>query len=174
MRLSIGCYALRATPCPSVACSLDWVTDEHDAEAVYRRLCDEDDDGSGDDGAGDDSDGDPSGGSMPSAQTGGGGWDDNGDMAPAPNAADELDVKATILTAARMAKVAGDKSALLDRLLEGELDPVVTWADVLRPVMTSIAHDDYSYASTRPEVCELRSDASVSAQRGAGLAGCRL
>lgn len=133
---------------PECGVLLDWVTDEHDAEAVYRKLCDEDD-GSGDAGDPDDGDGDPSGGSMPSAQTGGGGWDDNGDMAPAPNAADELDVKATILTAARMAKVAGDKSALIDRLLEGELDPVVTWADVLRPVMTSIAHDDYSYA--RPE-----------------------
>lgn len=133
---------------PAGGVLLDWVNDSHDAESVYRKLCDEDDGSNDDDG---DSDGsnDPSGGSMPSAETGGGGWDGHGDMAPAPNAADELDVKATILTAARMAKAAGDKSALIDRLLEGELDPVVQWDSVLRPVMTSIAHDDYSYA--RPE-----------------------
>jgi len=146
---------------PAGGVLLDWVDDSHDAESVYRKLCDEDDgDGGGDGGGGGGGDGDgdgdgdsgstdPSGGSMPSAETGGGGWDGHGDMAPAPNAADELDVKATILTAARMAKAAGDQTALIDRLLEGELDPVVTWDDVLRPVMTSIAHDDYSYA--RPE-----------------------
>jgi predicted metal-dependent peptidase len=110
---------------------IDWVDERMSSEEVYAKLM-QDRSGSGK-GAGEPGDGEA------------GGWDGEGDLEDAPDAADAADIEATIVAAAKMAKAAGDKSALVDRILSGVLSASVSWTDVLRQVMTSTARDDYTF-----------------------------
>jgi predicted metal-dependent peptidase len=118
---------------------LNWVTDDMSAEDIYNKLMDQRDKRK--------QQGQGQGQGQPNQQDdmGAGGWDDSGDLEDAPDAANATDMEATIMTAAKMAKACGDKSALVQRVLGGALNPTVHWTDVLRPVLTSAARDDYTY-----------------------------
>lgn len=121
---------------------IEWVTADMGSEDVYARMLREGhkpppQPGGGSEGEGS---GDPNTG-----HTGGGGWDGTGDMAPPIDQADATNMEAAILTAAKMAKVCGDKSALVERILGGALSPSVPWMEVLRDIVTTAARNDYSY-----------------------------
>lgn len=111
---------------------IDWVTEDMSSEEVYNKLKQQ---GSG---------GGSGGGGNPGEDEGGG-FDGEGDLEDAPDAADAADIEAAIMTAAKMARACGDKSTLVERILGGELKPSVSWLDVLRHVMTSASRDDYTY-----------------------------
>ena len=122
---------------PEGGIDIPWVTPEMGSEEVYRRLLDEaNDPENGQSGDGD--------GEKP-WQTGGGGFDGKGDLADGECQSDAMDVEATVMTAARMAKACGDGSALVEKILGGALEPSVSWVEYLRMVMTSAAKNDYSY-----------------------------
>lgn len=131
---------------PEGGVDIDWVTTEMSSEEIYAKLSDDDIDenSSGGDGAPEDGDedSDSTGGT-----SGGGGWDSTGDLEDAPDGdATQADIEASILTAAKMAKAAGDGSKLIDIVLSGELEPTVSWEETLRHVMNSAARNDYSFA----------------------------
>ena len=121
---------------------LPWVTSDMDAEDVYRRLMEENPNPQQQPGQNQDGDGD--GEPLP-GQTGGGGFDGKGDLADAPDQSDAADMEATIMTAARMAKACGDRSAMIERILGGELAPTVPWTEVTRNLLSSHARNDFSY-----------------------------
>jgi predicted metal-dependent peptidase len=147
---------------PEGGVDIDWVTTDMSSEEIYAKLSDDDidqnsgggdgdpDDGDEDgDGAGGTSggDGDPDDGDSAGGTSGGGGWDSTGDLEDAPDGdATQADMEASILTAAKMAKAAGDGSKLIDIVLSGELEPTVSWEDTLRHVMNSATRNDYSFA----------------------------
>ena len=118
---------------------VDWVAEAHSTEEVYARLLREN--------PPQERTGTSSGEGKPGEHggTGGGGWDGEGDLAPAASAADEANIEATIMAAAKMAKACGDKSSLVERIVGGGLTPSVSWTDVLREVVTSATRDDYTY-----------------------------
>lgn len=105
-----------------------WVTDGMDAEEVYNRLMQNPEE---------------------RPKRGGGFGDGEGDLeepTEGDNATSEADVRASIITAAKMAKACGDRSALVDRILNGGLTPSVYWPDEVRAILTSSSKDDFSYA----------------------------
>lgn len=106
---------------PAGGVNIRWVTEDMSADEVYRKLMEN-----------------------PEEQDAGG-WDGEGDIEDAPDQSDAADMEAAITTAARMARAAGDNSALVARILGGELSPSVSWTDVLRHVMTSASREDYTY-----------------------------
>lgn len=114
---------------------LPWVTTEMGWEEVYARLLQENGGKGGGKGQGD----------LSLGQTGGGGFNGEGDVAPAPEGASEMDAKASIQAAARMAKACGCGNGVVSMVLEGALDSVVPWQDALRHLMLSKVRDDYSY-----------------------------
>lgn len=142
-----------------------WVDSSMSAELVYNKLMKEEQDNGGDNAGrvGQANAGTPGkgGGSQPGGddpaqgdgESGAGGnpaqgkWDGFGrDLHPAPDSVTEADVVATIVAAAKLAKQAGQGSALVDRIIGGELDPVVPWQAVLRSVMQgAFDRRDYSY-----------------------------
>ena len=139
--------AVKGYDLPDGGVQFSWVTEEMSSEEVYRKLLENPPPQSMRRGKGQQGQGqgdDPSSGQN-SQKSGGGGWDGTGDLEDAADQADQADMEATIMTAARMAKACGDTSALVQRVLGGELSPSVRWSDVLRHVMTSAARDDYSY-----------------------------
>jgi predicted metal-dependent peptidase len=75
----------------------------------------------------------------------GGGFDGTGDLVDAQDEATRVDMEATIVAAAKMAKECGQGSALIDRVLDKVGAPHVRWQDVLRSMMTESAAADYSY-----------------------------
>lgn len=127
---------------PQDGVRIGWVTEGMSSEDVYRRLMDEQ---QNQDGSGGSGQGEPTVDEDGVQHSGGGGWDGDGDLEDAENAADAADMEATIMTAARMAKACGQKGALIDRVLGGELAPTVSWTEALRHVLTSAARNDYTY-----------------------------
>ena len=115
----------------------DWVHADSSSEEVYAKLMQNppppENGGGGGSGDGDE-------------LTGGGGFDGHGDLMDAEDGAGRADMEATIVAAAKMAKACGIKSGMVDRVLSGELDPVVPWTEVLRQVMTAVARTDYSFS----------------------------
>jgi len=125
---------------PEGGVDIPWVTAEMSTEDVYAKLLQDAEEvakHSSGEGEGEGLDGPPG--------TGGGGWDKKGDMKPGECDADAVDMEAAITAAARMAKACGDKSALVNRIVNGGLTPSVSWVEYLRKVMTAAAKNDYSY-----------------------------
>jgi len=141
---------------PKGGVNIPWVNDEMDTEVVYNKLMQDASSGKSSKGKGN---GNGKGGQQGSGgngdpdysdlegegEYGKGGFDGQGDLMDAESEADRVDMEATIMAAAKMAKACGDKSALIDRVLGGALDPLVNWADELRAMMTSASRDDYTY-----------------------------
>ena len=122
---------------------LDWVTEDMSSEYVYRKLMENPPPESKSSGGWGDGDGDGTKDEQGGAQ---GGFDESaGDLRVAPDEAELADIEATIVTAAKMAKAAGDTNALVDRAIGESRAPKVSWSEVLRRVMTSISRDDYTY-----------------------------
>ena len=123
---------------PKGGVHIGWVKEEHSSEYVYNKLKEQQQEqkskggGSGD-GEGEEDDG------M------GGGFDGQGDLEDAQDEATRVDMEATIVAAAKMAKDCGQGSALIDRVLEKVGDAKVRWQDVLRSLMTESAAADYTY-----------------------------
>ena len=124
---------------PKGGVHIGWVKEEMSSEYVYNKLKEQQQQqkskggGSGD-GEGEEDDG-----------LGGGGFDGTGDLEDAQDEATRVDMEATIVAAAKMAKDCGQGSALIDRVLEKVGDAKVRWQDVLRSLMTESAAADYTY-----------------------------
>jgi len=100
--------------------SVPWMADTVDSEEAYARLMRE---GQG---------------------KGQGGF--GNDLKDAPAEISELDMQATVQTAAKMAKACGKESVLLERILGGCLEQKVSWLEALRHVLTSSSKGDYTFA----------------------------
>ena len=124
---------------PKGGVHIGWVKEEHSSEYVYNKLKEQQQEqqknggGSGD-GEGDEDD-----------NTNGGGFDGQGDLHDAQDDATRVDMEATIVAAAKMAKDCGQGSALIDRVLEKVGEPMVRWQDVCRSMMTESCAADYTY-----------------------------
>ena len=123
---------------PKGGVHLSWVREEHSSEYVYNKLREQQQQqqqsgGGGDDEGDDDQDG------M------GGGFDGTGDLEDAQDEATRVDMEATIVAAAKMAKECGQGSALIDRVLDKVGAAKVRWQDVTRSMLTESAAADYSY-----------------------------
>lgn len=125
---------------PKGGVHLSWVKEDHSSEYVYNKLKEQQQQqkqkgkGDGGDGEGDDD------------QDGmGGGFDGTGDLEDAQDEATRVDMEATIVAAAKMAKECGQGSSLIDRVLEKVGNSKVRWQDVTRSMMTESAAADYSY-----------------------------
>jgi predicted metal-dependent peptidase len=123
---------------PKGGVHIGWVNEEHSSEYVYNKLREQQQDQQqgGGNGSGD---GDEDSDGM------GGGFDGTGDLVDAQDEATRVDMEATIVAAAKMAKECGQGSALIDRVLDKVGAPHVRWQDVLRSMMTESAAADYSY-----------------------------
>ena len=116
------------------AVTYDWLTDEMSVEDVYAKLQQDPEQGQGYaflDGPPDD--------------TAGGACLGGGDVRDSNDPSAELDMEATIKTAAKMTKACGKGSALIDLVLEGGLDPKASWKELLRHVLTASRRDDYTF-----------------------------
>lgn len=127
---------------PKGGVHLGWVKEEHSSEYVYNKIKEQQQEqkskggGSGDSDEGDEDDG------M------GGGFDGTGDLEDAQDDATRVDMEATIVASAKMAKDCGQGSSMIDRVLERVGEPMVRWQDVCRSMMTESCAADYTY--TRP------------------------
>ena len=123
---------------PKGGVHLSWVREEMSSEEVYAKLKDQQQkqQQSGGGGSGDDSDDD----GMDA-----GGFDGKGDLEDAQDEATRVDMEASIVAAAKMAKDCGQGSTLIDRVLEHVGESKVRWQDVTRSMMTESAASDYSY-----------------------------
>jgi predicted metal-dependent peptidase len=123
---------------PKGGVHIGWVNEEHSSEYVYNKLREQQQDQQqgGGNGSGD---GDEDSDGM------GGGFDGTGDLVDAQDEATRVDMEATIVAAAKMAKECGQGSSLIDRVLDKVGAPHVRWQDVLRSMMTESAAADYSY-----------------------------
>jgi predicted metal-dependent peptidase len=125
---------------PKGGVQLSWVKEEHSSEYVYNKLKQDQQNqkqkGNGDNG---DGEGDDDQDGM------GGGFDGTGDLEDAQDEATRVDMEATIVAAAKMAKECGQGSTLIDRVLEHVGNSNVRWQDVCRSMMTESAAADYSY-----------------------------
>ena len=125
---------------PKGGVHLNWVKEEHSSEFVYNKLKEQQQQkqqGKGGGNGGDQGDDDQDG--M------GGGFDGTGDLEDAQDEATRVDMEATIVAAAKMAKECGQGSTLIDRVLEKVGDAKVRWQDVTRSMLTESAAADYSY-----------------------------
>ncbi len=123
---------------PKGGVHLSWVKEEHSSEYVYNKLKEQQQQQSGQGGDGD-GEGDEDSDGM------GGGFDGTGDLEDAQDEATRVDMEATIVAAAKMAKDCGQGSSLIDRVLEHVGESKVRWQDVTRSMMTESAAADYSY-----------------------------
>ena len=133
----INCMVLaKGYKLPADGVFIPWVTESHDSEGVYIKLRDQRDKRKqqGDKGK----PGDPG-----EAQKGG--WDNQGDLEDAPDAATQADIEATILAAARMARECGDTSALIDRVLGEVGKSEIAWQDEVRVMLRSAQRNDFTY-----------------------------
>ena len=121
---------------PKGGVHLKWVKEEHSSEYVYNKLKEEQQQSGGGSG---DGDGDDEQDGM------GGGFDGQGDLEDAQDEATRVDMEATIVAAAKMAKECGQGSSLIDRVLEHVGESKVRWQDVTRSMLTESAAADYSY-----------------------------
>ena len=110
---------------------IDWVQESHSSEYVYNKLKQEQQESGGQ--------------GMPDNA---GGFDGKGDLEDAVDEATRVDMQASIVAAAKMAKECGQGSALIDRVLDNVGQSVVRWQDVTRSMMTESCAADYTY--TRP------------------------
>lgn len=128
---------------PKGGVHLSWVREEHSSEYVYNKIKEQQQQeqqkskggGSGDEG-------DEADDGM------GGGFDGTGDLEDAQDDATRVDMEATIVASAKMAKECGQGSSMIDRVLERVGEPMVRWQDVCRSMMTESCAADYTY--TRP------------------------
>jgi predicted metal-dependent peptidase len=120
----------------------DWVDSTMSAEEVYLKLLQQEEEEENDEG-----DGDGDGEQGDDEGTGAGGKKGLGrDVRDAPSSASEAESAARISSAARMAKLAGEGGASLNRALGGALEPRVRWQDVLRSFMTgAIERSDFNW-----------------------------
>ena len=127
---------------PKGGVHLSWVREEHSSEYVYNKLKEQQQQQkSKGGGAGDGDEGDEDDGM-------GGGFDGTGDLEDAQDDATRVDMEATIVASAKMAKDCGQGSSMIDRVLERVGEPMVRWQDVCRSMMTESCAADYTY--TRP------------------------
>ena len=119
---------------PKGGVHIHWVREEMSSEEVYARLKDEQQQ----QGGGGSGDGDDDG-------MGAGGFDGQGDLEDAQDEATRVDMEASIVAAAKMAKECGQGSSLIDRVLDKVGESKVRWQDVTRSMMTESAAADYSY-----------------------------
>jgi predicted metal-dependent peptidase len=123
---------------PKGGVNLSWVKEEHSSEYVYNKLKEQQQQQQGGKGSGS-GDGDEEDDGM------GGGFDGTGDLEDAQDEATRVDMEATIVAAAKMAKDCGQGSSLIDRVLEKVGESKVRWQDVTRSMLTESAAADYSY-----------------------------
>ena len=124
---------------PAGGVHIGWVKEEHSSEYVYNKLREQQQERQQQGGSNGSGDGDADSDGM------GGGFDGTGDLEDAQDEATRVDMEATIVAAAKMAKECGQGSALIDRVLDKVGAPHVRWQDVLRSMMTESAAADYSY-----------------------------
>jgi hypothetical protein len=122
---------------PKGGVNLSWVKEEHSSEYVYNKLKEQQQQQGGKGGGSGDGDEEDDG--M------GGGFDGHGDLEDAQDEATRVDMEATIVAAAKMAKDCGQGSSLIDRVLEHVGESKVRWQDVTRSMLTESAAADYSY-----------------------------
>jgi predicted metal-dependent peptidase len=127
---------------PKGGVHISWVREEHSSEYVYNKLKEQQQQQQQSKGSGS-GDGDPEDDGM-----GAGGFDGQGDLEDAQDDATRVDMEATIVASAKMAKECGQGSSMIDRVLERVGEPMVRWQDVCRSMMTESCAADYTY--TRP------------------------
>jgi predicted metal-dependent peptidase len=121
---------------PKGGVHLSWVREEMSSEEVYNKLKEQQQqNGGGGSGKGD---GDKD-------SMGAGGFDGKGDLEDAQDDATRVDMEASIVAAAKMAKDCGQGSSLIDRVLDSVGESKVRWQDVTRSMLTESAAADYSY-----------------------------
>lgn len=125
---------------PKGGVHLGWVKEEHSSEYVYNKIKEQQQEQQKSKGGGA-GDGDKDDGM-------GGGFDGTGDLEDAQDDATRVDMEATIVASAKMAKDCGQGSSMIDRVLERVGEPMVRWQDVCRSMMTESCAADYTY--TRP------------------------
>lgn len=123
---------------PKGGVDLRWVRESMSSEEVYAKLKENPPPPRGGSGTGD---GDGDGDEKPDA----GGFDGKGDLEDAQDEATRVDMEATIIAAAKMAKECGQGSSLIDRVLDKVGQPNVRWQDVTRSMMTESSAADYTY-----------------------------
>jgi predicted metal-dependent peptidase len=121
---------------PKGGVDLRWVRENMSSEEVYAKLKENPPPPSSGSGSGD---GDGEG--TPNA----GGFDGKGDLEDAQDEATRVDMEATIVAAAKMAKECGQGSSMIDRILDNVGQPNVRWQDVTRSMMTESSAADYTY-----------------------------
>ena len=126
---------------PKGGVHLGWVREEHSSEYVYNKLKEQQQEQQKSKGGGSGDEGDEDG-------LGAGGFDGQGDLEDAQDDATRVDMEATIVASAKMAKECGQGSSMIDRVLERVGEPMVRWQDVCRSMMTESCAADYTY--TRP------------------------
>ena len=126
---------------PKGGVHLSWVREEHSSEYVYNKIKEQQQEQKSKGGGGS-GDGDEADDGM------GGGFDGTGDLEDAQDDATRVDMEATIVASAKMAKDCGQGSSMIDRVLERVGEPMVRWQDVCRSMMTESCAADYTY--TRP------------------------
>lgn len=126
---------------PKGGVHLSWVREEHSSEYVYNKLKEQQQEQQSKGGGGGSDEGDEDDGM-------GGGFDGKGDLEDAQDDATRVDMEATIVASAKMAKECGQGSSMIDRVLERVGEPMVRWQDVCRSMMTESCAADYTY--TRP------------------------
>ncbi|CAB5219953.1 vWFA domain containing protein [uncultured Caudovirales phage] len=122
---------------PKGGVDLKWVKEEHSSEYVYNKLKEQQQQQSKSGGSGD--------GKGAEDNMGAGGFDGQGDLEDAQDEATRVDMEASIVAAAKMAKDCGQGSALIDRVLEKVGNAKVRWQDVTRSMMTESCAADYTY-----------------------------
>jgi len=121
---------------PKGGVDLRWVRENMSSEEVYAKLKENPPPPNGGSGSGD-----GKGDGTPNA----GGFDGNGDLEDAQDEATRVDMEATIVAAAKMAKECGQGSSMIDRILDNVGQPNVRWQDVTRSMMTESSAADYTY-----------------------------
>ncbi len=121
---------------PKGGVDLRWVRENMSSEEVYAKLKENPPPPSNGSGSGD-----GKGDGTPNA----GGFDGKGDLEDAQDEATRVDMEATIVAAAKMAKECGQGSSMIDRILDNVGQPNVRWQDVTRSMMTESSAADYTY-----------------------------
>ena len=123
---------------PKGGVDLKWVKEEHSSEYVYNKLKEQQQQQQSKSGGSGDGEG-------AKDNMGAGGFDGQGDLEDAQDEATRVDMEASIVAAAKMAKDCGQGSALIDRVLEKVGNAKVRWQDVTRSMMTESCAADYTY-----------------------------
>lgn len=119
---------------PKGGVNLSWVREEMSSEEVYNKLKEQQQQNGGSGSGKGDED-----------SNGAGGFDGKGDLEDAQDEATRVDMEASIVAAAKMAKDCGQGSTLIDRVLEHVGESKVRWQDVTRSMLTESAAADYTY-----------------------------